>query len=94
MALHYGHNYKMSRVFGECERINRVQEDEQKPLLGNCLFLYQPVPPCSRPQLPLVMLDIQGGRLLGCWEKGNVTAVLVIIKGSGYLRDILIYTGC
>lgn len=60
MALHYGHNYKMSQVFGECERISRVQEDEQKPLLGNCLFLYQPVPPCSRPQLLLVLLDILG----------------------------------
>lgn len=93
MALNYGHNYKMSWIFGERERINRVQDEEQKPLLSHSLFLYQSVPSTSRPQLLLVLLEI-GGRLLGCWEKGNVTAALVIIKGSGYLGGIQIYTVC
>lgn len=62
----------------------------KKALLGHRLFLYQSVLSISRPQLLLVLLEIWGERMLGCWDMGNVTAVLVIIKGTGYLRDTMV----
>lgn len=92
MALHYGHNYKCLSPLGSVKE--STEHEQQKPLLCHSLFLYQSVPRTSRSQLLPALLEIQGGRLLGCWEKGNVTVVLVIIKVSGYLRGILIYSGC
>lgn len=45
MAFHYGHNYKIPWMFGECEgSIEYKTAEGQKALLGHSLFPYQHIP--------------------------------------------------
>lgn len=37
MAFNYGHDYKMSQIFGECEQINRVLQGGEHKALKACL---------------------------------------------------------
>lgn len=51
MAFHYGHNYKIPWIFGECEgSIAYKTAEEQKALLDHSLFPYPSMPPT--PQTP------------------------------------------
>ena len=37
MAFNYGHDYKMSQIFGECEQINRALQRREHKALKACL---------------------------------------------------------
>lgn len=57
MAFNYGHDYKMSQIFGECEQINTVLR------VGNIKLLEIPLPnstPFSISPLPEEACSIRG----------------------------------